>query len=125
MSLRVVCIEDEADVIDLLRLIVSRQGYEFVEARGGKDGIRVVEQIKPDLVLLDLNMPGLDGWDVYDHLQANAETKDIPIIIVTARAQHDQRVTNMRIANAPNLVTKPFGPAELIEVMGRILKTSS
>ena len=121
MSRRVVCIEDEPDVIDLMRLIVTRQGFEFIPARGGEKGIEVVEQTKPDLVLLDLMMPGIDGWEVYDHLKANDETKGIPIIIVTARTQHDPRVLEMRIVDTDSLVTKPFGPADLIETMNRVL----
>ena len=125
MSRRVVCVEDEPDVIDLMRLIVTRQGLEFISARGGQKGIETVEQIKPDLVLLDLMMPGIDGWEVYDHLKANPETKDIPIIVVTARAQHDPRVTEMRIHSSDNLVTKPFGPAQLIETINKALGNRS
>jgi len=125
MPRRVVCIEDEQDVIDLMRLIVERHGFEFIEARGGVKGMETVRRIKPDLVLLDLMMPGIDGWDVYDTLTTEAETKDIPIVIVTARAHHDARVGEMRVANAENLVTKPFGPAQLIDTIERVLQSSS
>ena len=125
MPRRVVCIEDEQDVIDLMRLIVERYGFEFIEARGGVKGMETVRRVKPDLVLLDLMMPGIDGWDVYDALTSETETKDIPIVIVTARAHHDTRVGEMRIANAENLVTKPFGPAQLIATIERVLQSSS
>ena len=125
MPPRVVCIEDEHDVIDLMRLIVERQGFEFIEACGGLKGMDTVHQEKPDLVLLDLMMPGMDGWEVYDTLTSDPETKNIPIVIVTARAHHDERVGSMRVANAENLVTKPFGPAQLIETMDRVLRISS
>jgi two-component system response regulator VicR len=125
MPRRVVCIEDEQDVIDLMRLIVERYGFEFIEARGGVKGMETVRRVKPDLVLLDLMMPGIDGWDVYDALTSETETKDIPIVIVTARAHHDTRVGEMRIANAENLVTKPFGPAQLIDTIERVLQSSS
>jgi CheY-like chemotaxis protein len=125
MPRRVVCIEDEQDVIDLMRLIVERHGFEFIEARGGVKGMETVRRVKPDLVLLDLMMPGMDGWDVYDALSSETETKDIPIVIVTARAHHDIRVGEMRVANAENLVTKPFGPAQLIDTIERVLRSSS
>ena len=125
MPRRVVCVEDEQDVIDLMRLIVERQGFEFIEARGGVKGIETVTRLKPDVVLLDLMMPGLDGWEVYDTLTSDPETKDIPIVIVTARAHHDDRVEDMRVTNAENLVTKPFGPAQLIETIDRVLRSSS
>ncbi|MEO8396894.1 MAG: response regulator [Chloroflexota bacterium] len=125
MPRRVVCVEDEQDVIDLMRLIVERYGFEFIEARGGIKGMETVRRVKPDLVLLDLMMPGVDGWDVYDALTSEAETKDIPIVIVTARALHDARIAEMRLANAENLVTKPFGPAQLMETIERVLRSSS
>lgn len=125
MSRRVVCIEDEQDIIDLMRLILERQGYEFAEAHGGLEGIELVESTTPDVVLLDLMMPGIDGWQVYDRLQKNPATNRIPIIVVTARAQHDPRVTKMRISNSDYLVTKPFGPAQLIDAVDRVLQKSS
>jgi two-component system response regulator VicR len=125
MPRRVVCIEDEQDVIDLMRLIIERHGFEFIEARGGIKGLETVRRMKPDLVLLDLMMPGIDGWEVYDTLTSEAQTKDIPIVIVTARAHHDTRVGEMRVAHAENLVTKPFGPAQLIDTIERVLRSSS
>jgi len=125
MQRRVVCIEDETDMIELMSLILARQGFEFIAARGGEQGLQMVEQVKPDLVLLDLMMPGVDGWVVYDQLKANPETKQIPIIIVTARAPHDPRLTQMRLANAVNLLSKPFGPAQLIETIDRVLPNDS
>ena len=121
----VVCIEDEQDVTELIRIIVQRQGFEFKAESTGEKGLQTVQQTKPDLVLLDLMMPGLDGWTVYDRLKADPETAHIPIIVVTARAYYDPRVAQMRTANADNLVTKPFGPAQLIETIDRVLRSSS
>lgn len=121
----VVCIEDEQDVTELIRIICQRSGYDFASARTGEAGLELVRSKKPDLVLLDLMMPGLDGWTVYDRLKADVETADIPIIIVTARAYYDQRVAQMRAANADNLVTKPFGPAQLLGAMDRLLRGAS
>ncbi len=125
MSRRVVCIEDEQDVIDLMRLILEREGYEFKEAHDALEGIAAVEKNMPDVVLLDLMMPGIDGWEAYDRLRKNPETKHIPIIVVTARTQHDPRVTEMRVANAINLVTKPFAPAQLVNAVSRVLSGAS
>lgn len=108
-------------MIELMSLIVAREGFEFTGAKGGLNGMETVKRIKPDVVLLDLMMPDVDGWEVYDHLRADPETRDIPIIIVTARGQQDQRVLEMRAAHAENLVIKPFGPADLISAMERTL----
>lgn len=126
MSRRLVCIEDDPEVIELMRLIVTRYGFEFYDASSGLQGIELVEDVMPDLVLLDLMMPGsVDGWDVFDHLKNNAETKDIAIIVVTARAYFDERVAEMRSANGGNLVTKPFGPAQLMDAINRALNVPS
>lgn len=125
MSRRVVCIEDEQDVIDLMRLILERQGYEFAEAHNGLEGMALVERMTPDVVLLDLMMPNMDGWEVYDQLHDNPATKDIPIIVVTARTQYDARVTQLRITNSQYLVTKPFAPAQLVDSIQRVLGNSS
>ncbi len=125
MQRRVVCIEDDTEMIDLISLIVEREGMEFIGAEGGLNGLEMVKRLKPDLVLLDLMMPDVDGWDVYDTLRADPETRQIPIIIVTARGQQDQRVMDMRAVSAKNLVTKPFGPADLISAMERMLAKST
>ncbi len=124
MARSLVCIEDDPEVTELIRLIVARHGFHLLEARDGRRGIALVEQHMPDLILLDLMMPGLDGWEVFDTLKGNPATKTIPIIVVTARAHFDERVTEMRTANNGNLLTKPFVPAQLIDAINRVLELS-
>lgn len=121
MPRRLVCIEDDPELIELIRLIVQRSGFEVYEAAGGMAGIELVEELKPDLVLLDLMMPGIDGWEVFDHLQANAETNAIPIIVVTARTYLDERVAELRAADDGHFVSKPFAPVQLMEAIYRVL----
>ncbi|NWG16638.1 MAG: response regulator [Chloroflexi bacterium] len=118
---RVVCIEDEPEMIDLVRLILSREGYEVVGASGGFKGLETVENLTPDLVLLDLMMPDMDGWEVYQRLKANPGTRNIPVIVVTARAQSIDRVLGLHIARVDDYITKPFGPAELLKSIERVL----
>src|ERR1041385_2477760 len=84
---RVVCIEDEPEMIDLVKLILSRKGFEVVGAMGGREGLEAIQAEKPDLVLLDLMMPDMDGWEVYQKIKANDATRHIPVIVVTAKAQ--------------------------------------
>jgi DNA-binding response OmpR family regulator len=121
MLRRLVCIEDDPELIELIRLIVQRSGFEVYEAAGGLAGIELVEELKPDLVLLDLMMPGIDGWEVFDHLQANVETNTIPIIVVTARTYLDERVAELRAADDGHFVSKPFAPVQLMEAIHRVL----
>ena len=117
----VLCIEDEADMIDLIRWILERQGYSVRGALGGEEGIKMMTEKRPDLVLLDIMMPELDGWDVYREMKASPELDDIPVIIVTAKAQSIDKVLGLHIAKVDDYVTKPFGPHELIASVQKVL----
>jgi DNA-binding response OmpR family regulator len=118
---RVVCIEDEPEMIDLVRLILGRKGFELIGAVGGREGLETVRRVKPDLVLLDLMMPDMDGWEVYQQMKADDELKDIPVIVVTAKAQSIDKVLGLHIAKVDDYVTKPFGPQELLESVRKVL----
>ncbi|RLC94172.1 MAG: two-component system response regulator [Chloroflexi bacterium] len=119
----VICIEDEPEMIDLIRLILGRKGFDLIGAIGGREGIDAVRQLKPDLVLLDLMMPDMDGWEVYQHMKADDELKSIPVIVVTAKAQSIDKVLGLHIAKVDDYVTKPFGPQELLQSVNRVLGT--
>jgi DNA-binding response OmpR family regulator len=112
---RVVCIEDEPEMIDLVRLILGRKGFEVIGANGGVEGLETVRREKPDLVLLDLMMPDMDGWEVYQQIKADKELRDIPVVVVTAKAQSIDKVLGLHIAKVDDYITKPFGPQELLE----------
>ncbi|MCP4538070.1 MAG: response regulator transcription factor [Chloroflexi bacterium] len=118
---KVVCIEDEPEMIDLVKLILGRKGFELTGAVGGREGLDAVRRIKPDLVLLDLMMPDMDGWEVYQQMKADEELKAIPVIVVTAKAQSIDKVLGLHIAKVDDYVTKPFGPQELLQSVERVL----
>ncbi len=118
----IVCIEDEPEMIDLIQLILSRRGFEVSGAPGGKEGLQLVRETIPDLVLLDLMMPDMDGWEVYQQMKAEETTHNIPVIIVTAKAQNIDKVLGLHIAKVDDYIAKPFSPQELIESVERILK---
>ena len=120
-AIRIVCIEDDIEMIDLVKLILTRKGYEVVGAVGGLAGLETIEQVKPDLVLLDLMMPDMDGWEVFQQLRANEQTKNIPVIVVTAKAQSIDKVLGLHIAKVDDYITKPFGPSELLSSVLRVL----
>lgn len=122
---KIVCIEDDPEMIDLARLILGRRGFELIGAVGGREGLETVRQVKPDLVLLDLMMPDMDGWEVYQHMKADEELRNIPVIIVTAKAQSIDKVLGLYIAKVDDYITKPFGPQELIERVNRVLGIES
>jgi two-component system, OmpR family, response regulator VicR len=120
----VVCIEDEPEMIALVELILGRKGFELVGAVGGQEGLETVRRVKPDLILLDLMMPDIGGWEVYQQVKADPELKDTPVIVVTAKAQSIDRVLGIHIAKVDDYVTKPFGPQELLASVNRVLGVS-
>jgi DNA-binding response OmpR family regulator len=119
---RILCIEDEAEMIDLMRLILERKGFEFIAAEGGRQALEILPQVKPDLILLDLMMPGVDGWEVYRQVKANDQFKEIPVIVVTAKAQNIDKVLGLHIARVDDYITKPFGPQDLLDSIYRALR---
>jgi two-component system, OmpR family, response regulator VicR len=118
---KVVCIEDEPEMIDLVKLILGRKGFDLIGAMGGREGLDAVRRIKPDLVLLDLMMPDMDGWEVYQQIKADDELMNIPVIVVTAKAQSIDKVLGLHIAKVDDYVTKPFGPRELVDSVRKVL----
>lgn len=117
---RVLCIEDEVEMIELIRLILGREEFEVMGAMGGEQGLEVMKKNRPDLVLLDLMMPDMDGWEVYRYMKASKELSNIPVIIVTAKAQSIDKALGLKVAKVDDYITKPFGPQELLESVNRI-----
>jgi two-component system response regulator VicR len=118
---RVVYVEDELEMIDLVRLILGRKGFDVIGAEGGRNGLDTIRKELPDLVLLDLMMPDMDGWDVYQQMKAEPNTRNIPVIIVTAKAQNIDKVLGLHIARVDDYISKPFSPQELTESVEKVL----
>ncbi len=117
----IVYIEDEPEMIDLVKLILARKGYQVTGATGGQEGLAIVRAEIPDLVLLDLMMPDIDGWDVYQQIRADETTHHIPVIVVTAKAQNIDRVLGLHIAKVNDYISKPFSPQELVNSIEKVL----
>jgi two-component system response regulator VicR len=117
----ILCIEDEQEMIDLIRLILNRRGFEVKGANGGKEGLEIIRAEHPDLVLLDLMMPDMDGWEVYQQMKADDATKRIPVIVVTAKAQSIDKVLGLHIAKVDDYIAKPFSPQELLTSVDNVL----
>ena len=118
----ILCIEDEEEMIELITLILARHNYNVVGALGGQAGLDSVRQLEPDLVLLDLMMPKMDGWEVLQRMRARPKLQKIPVVVVTARANEIDRVFGLQIARVEGYITKPFGPQELVECVQRVLQ---
>jgi len=119
---KIVYVEDEMEMIDLVKLILNRKGYEVIGAEGGREGLDLIRELVPDLVLLDLMMPDIEGWDVYQQIRADENTKHIPVIVVTAKAQNIDKVLGLHIAKVNDYISKPFSPQDLVTSVEKVLE---
>lgn len=119
---RIIYIEDDPEMIDLVRLILERKNFDFWGAPGGWEGLELVRRHSPDIILLDLMMPDMDGWEVYHQLKADENTKNIPVIVITAKAQNIDKVLGLHIAKVDDYISKPFSPKDLIASIDRIFE---
>lgn len=124
-SKKILCIEDDPDMVALIRLILGRKNFEVIGATGGKEGLEKIRKEDFDLVLLDLMMPDIDGWEVYQQMKGDEKTKGIPVIIITARSQTIDRVLGLRVAQVDAYITKPFSPQELLTSVTEVIDKKS
>jgi DNA-binding response OmpR family regulator len=117
---RVLVIDDEAPIRLLCRVNLEAEGIEVLEAPDGMSGLDLARKEHPDVVLLDVMMPGLDGWRVAEELLEDEETRGIPIIFLTARAEFRDRARGLDIGGV-DYVTKPFNPLELAPLVRDLL----
>lgn len=116
---RVLVIDDEPDVLLLCRVNLEFEGYQVLEASDGEAGFDAAVRERPDLIVLDVMLPQRDGFTVLQRLQDRRETKDIPVILLTAKAQEDDQLRGWT-AGAADYVTKPFSPAALADAVRRV-----
>ncbi len=109
---RLLLIEDDADLVQSLRLALGRENYSIDHALSGVEGLTKVVEHPPDLLLLDLNLPDMDGLSICREIRGNAATRDLPIIMLTARAQEHDRVLGLDLG-ADDYIVKPFSVREL------------
>jgi two-component system alkaline phosphatase synthesis response regulator PhoP len=117
----IVVIEDEPDIREVLRYNLDREGFTVISAGDGEEGLDAVRRGKPDLVLLDLLLPKLDGLEVCRRLRSDESTRDIPIIMVTAKGEEADIVVGLGVG-ADDYATKPFSPRELIARVRAVLR---
>ena len=117
---RVLVIDDEAPIRLLCRVNLEAEKMEVLEAADGPTGLEQAREHKPDVILLDVMMPGLDGWSVAERLLADMDTASIPIVFLTARAEFRDRARGLDLGGV-DYVTKPFNPLELASLVEDLL----
>ena len=118
---RVLVVDDDPQVLMLLRVNLELEGYDVTPAGGGDEALELVHEVDPEVVVCDLMMPGTDGMTVLRRLRADPDTKDIPFVVVSAKAQRSD-IKQLLEMGADRYITKPFDPGDLVEALGDVLR---
>jgi CheY-like chemotaxis protein len=122
---KILCIEDDTDMIDYIRLILSKAGYDVIGAVGGAEGLKAMQEVQPDLILLDLMMPGMDGAEVLLRKKDNPAVRDIPVIALTALDSPFDQIMWLARTDLQDFIVKSKLPRrELIARIERVLQLS-
>ncbi len=123
MGRTILVIDDEPELVKLLDYNLTRAGYLVLSAKDGENGLAAARKHSPDAIILDVMMPGLDGWEVCKRLRTDPSTSAIPILMLTAKAEEGDRVLGLELG-ADDYVTKPFGVRELLARVKALLRRS-
>ncbi len=119
---KIMLVDDEPDVVYLVKKILLKEGYKVVEVYTGRDCLETVDDEKPDLILLDIMMPGIDGWEVSRTLKTKAATKNIPIVMLTVRVSDDSVEKSFEYAYADAHLGKPINTEKMLHTIQWVLK---
>lgn len=120
---KILIIDDEEHILELLKFNIKNAGYEVITANNGVDGANISKEEKPDLVLLDLMLPGMDGYDVCKEIKRNKETSNTAIIMLTAKGEELDKILGLELG-ADDYITKPFSIRELLARVKAVLRRS-
>lgn len=121
MKEKILIVEDEKDIVKMLDYNLKKEGFRTLSAHDGEDALDLVNREHPDIVILDLMLPGMDGLEVCKALKKESKTASIPIIMLTAKSQESDKVIGLELG-ADDYVTKPFSPRELIARIKAVLR---
>ena len=120
---KILIVDDESQFIDMLQIILEANEYEVISANDGEEGLEKARSEKPDLIILDLMMPVMDGYMMLKKLRKDEQIKDIPVILCTAKSHRDDKENGLK-AGADAYIKKPFEPPELLTKIEELLKKS-
>ncbi len=125
LALKVLVVDDDREMVELIQLFLTNAGYETISAFSGEEALESTFRDKPDLILLDIMMPKIDGWEVFRRLKNDPQTKGIPVAFITARTQNIDRMIGLSVMKADGYITKPFSKKELLDEVKRMLEAAS
>ena len=121
---RILSIEDDPEMCGLIQLIFERKGHRVIGARRGELGLELIKSLKPDVLLLDLMLPDIDGWDLYYQMKNDKELSKVPIIIVSAKSEEQDAASGLRVIDNDRFIQKPFEVKELVDTVTTLLERS-
>ena len=121
MSKEILIVDDELDVVVPIQFLMEQQGYSVMAAHSGEDALELIYQYKPDLVLLDIMLPGIDGWEVCEIIRLNENLRDVKIVFLTARGQNEEIAKGLALG-ADAYIVKPFSNAVLVDTVKGLLE---
>ena len=117
---KIMVVDDEPDTVDLVKLVLETEGFEVIPAYSGIECLEKLEVEKPDAILLDIMMPGMDGWEVFHKIKDKYQ--DIPVAMLTVRDKDIDKMMGLHVLKASDYIIKPFGRQELVDRVKNILK---
>ena len=118
---KIIVVEDEADILDVIEYNLTREGYKVLGFRDGEQGLEAIRGEEPQLVLLDLMLPGIDGIEICKKVKEDPVTRDVPVIMITAKTEESDVVLGLGVG-ADDYVSKPFSPKELVARVKAVLR---
>ena len=123
MSKRVLVIEDDPSTLRFLEYTLQQEGFEILTAKNGLDGLKMAQNLRPDLIILDIMLPGLDGYEVCHKLRQKPETANVLVLVLSAKARQEDKDTGMKMG-ADAYLTKPVDPTEIVNKVQGMLADS-
>jgi DNA-binding response OmpR family regulator len=120
---RILSIEDDPEMSSLIQLIFERKGHRVIGVRRGELGLEFLKSLKPDVLLLDLMLPDIDGWELYQQMKTDKELSKVPIIIVSARSAEQDAANGFHVVDNDRFIEKPFEVKELVDTVNSLLET--
>ena len=119
----ILVVDDEPSVTKLLSMLLTSEGYEVITARTGEECLKKLEAIKPDLIVMDMMLPGMDGKDALEKIRENPDTADIKVIFLTVTYMSDAGITEMKNLRVLDYIIKPFKKEDLVKRIKKVLKS--
>ncbi len=117
---KIMVVDDEPDTVDLIKLVLETEGFEVIPAYSGRECLEKLKVEKPALVLLDIMMPEMDGWEVFHRIKE--KHSELPVAMLTVRDKDIDKMLGLHVLKADDYITKPFGRQELVERVKKIIK---